>query len=431
MGNLNSKRMRFFMALNAAIIITFIYASLSMKEILPKRHVHSVGGFPMRHRIEQNVASKINSRNSSKNQGSTIGNSQHTGRSKKPERRAVSLLHSNIEAFPSFSAYSNEHPEIADNKTIMQIQPIVSSITGSGSCSEKTSSGSPALPVLTPVLTMKLYEPGHLNEEIDIKRICMHRGVFLRLLILITSAQSHFSARMSIRQTWMHYGSRRDVGMAFVLGRTTNVALNESLNKENYIYGDMIRGNFIDSYFNLTLKTISMLEWADTHCPSVKFILKTDDDMFINVPKLLGFIDARYKSERSIYGRLAKNWKPVRAGRSKYYVSHKLYTGLQYPPFTTGPAYLLTGDIVHELYVESLNTFYMHLEDVFITGIVARTLKIKRVAANAFRNSRIALSPCKIRNVISVHMIKPSEQYHLWRDLLDSTIKSEPHSILQ
>ncbi|EDW35140.1 GL24759 [Drosophila persimilis] len=228
---------------------------------------------------------------------------------------------------------------------------------------------------------------------------------------------------MSIRQTWMHYGSRRDVGMAFVLGRTTNVALNESLNKENYIYGDMIRGNFIDSYFNLTLKTISMLEWADTHCPSAKFILKTDDDMFINVPKLLGFIDARYKSERAIYGRLAKNWKPVRAGRSKYYVSHKLYTGLQYPPFTTGPAYLLTGDIVHELYVESLNTFYMHLEDVFITGIVARTLKIKRVEANAFRNSRIALSPCKIRNVISVHMIKPSEQYHLWRDLLDSTIK--------
>ncbi|EDW35146.1 GL24766 [Drosophila persimilis] len=290
------------------------------------------------------------------------------------------------------------------------------------SSSIQTLSGPSALPVLRE-LAMKLYEPGHLNEEIDIQKICMHRGLSLRLLILITSAQSNFKERMSIRRTWMNYGSRQIVGMAFILGRTTNASLNESLNKENNIYGDMIRGHFIDSYFNLTLKTISMLEWADTHCPNVKFILKTDDDMFINVPKLLDFIDARYKNDRTIYGRLVEDWKPIRKRTSKYFVPYKLYNGWQYPPFTTGPAYLLTGDIVHELYVQSLNTYYIQLEDVFITGFVAKRLKIRREHANEFLNSRISLRPCKIRNVISVHKIKPREQYHLWRDLLDSTIK--------
>ncbi|XP_041452234.1 beta-1,3-galactosyltransferase 5-like [Drosophila obscura] len=271
-------------------------------------------------------------------------------------------------------------------------------------------------------LMFNVYEPGHLNDEIDNRKICKDGGTFLKLLILITSAQSHFMARMSIRQTWMHYASRRDVGMAFVLGRTTNATLNESINQENYIYGDMIRGNFIDSYFNLTLKTISMLEWTDTHCPWVKYILKTDDDMFINVPRLLDFIDGK-KDTRTIYGRLAKKWKPIRSNKSKSFVSHQQYRGAVYPPFTTGPAYLLTGDIVHELYMHSLRTFYFHLEDVFITGFVAKHLMIRRVHTFYFRNRRIPFHPCNIRNAISVHMIKENEQYDLWRKLMDSTIK--------
>ena len=36
---------------------------------------------------------------------------------------------------------------------------------------------------------------------------------------------------------------------------------------------------------------MSTLEWMDTHCNRSEFLLKTDDDMFINVPNLLRFID--------------------------------------------------------------------------------------------------------------------------------------------
>ncbi|XP_016984084.2 acetylgalactosaminyl-O-glycosyl-glycoprotein beta-1,3-N-acetylglucosaminyltransferase [Drosophila rhopaloa] len=272
------------------------------------------------------------------------------------------------------------------------------------------------------VATEKLYEPGHLDEEIDAGRICPKGGEFIKLLVLISSAMSHDAARMSIRQTWMHYGSRRDVGMAFVLGRGTNETLNKALTQENFIYGDLIRGNFIDSYNNLTLKTISTLEWADLHCPKAKYILKTDDDMFINVPKLLNFLD-KHKDKRTIYGRLAKKWKPIRNKKSKYYVAVDQFAAGVFPSFTTGPAYVLTGDIVHELYVRSLKTVYLKLEDVFTTGIVAKSLNIKRVQANEFVNRRISFNPCNIRNAISVHMIKSNEQFDLWKKLLDQTTK--------
>ncbi|SPP82061.1 beta-1,3-galactosyltransferase 5-like [Drosophila guanche] len=168
---------------------------------------------------------------------------------------------------------------------------------------------------------------------------------------------------MSIRQTWMHYASRRDVGMAFVLGRSEDWKLNKALNKENYMYGDMIRGHFIDSYFNLTLKTISSLEWVDAHCPHAKYILKTDDDMFINVPRLLEFIDG-HKDKRTIYGRVVDGQQSDRSSEPKF------------PKYATGVAYLLTGDVVHELYMQSLSSSYFPQEDIFITGIMAERLNI-------------------------------------------------------
>ncbi|XP_062128548.1 acetylgalactosaminyl-O-glycosyl-glycoprotein beta-1,3-N-acetylglucosaminyltransferase-like [Drosophila sulfurigaster albostrigata] len=275
------------------------------------------------------------------------------------------------------------------------------------------------------ITTDKIYESGHLNEEIDLERICSLNGTKTRMLILITSAQTHADARMSIRQTWGHYGTRRDIGMAFVLGRGTNETVNQALTDENYMYGDLIRGNFIDSYNNLTLKTISSLEWADQHCNHAQYILKTDDDMFINVPKLLNFVKQleKHKNKRLIFGRLAKKWKPIRNKKSKYYVSTDQFPAAVFPSFTTGPAYVMTGDIVHDLYVRSLKTVYLKLEDVFTTGIVAQSLGIERLHVNEFVNRRISFNPCNIRNAISVHMIKSNEQFDLWKKLLDQTTK--------
>ncbi|XP_037709473.1 acetylgalactosaminyl-O-glycosyl-glycoprotein beta-1,3-N-acetylglucosaminyltransferase [Drosophila subpulchrella] len=371
--------------------------------------------------------------NSSTGNGAAVpatGTDQNTDKGNQPDTAQLNSVDGKLEVSPDSKKQELESKviqEIKDGKKEAAVPPpksarppvpIVKTTKG------KSVAKAPIAPVdpSKGVATEKLYEPGHLDEEIDAQRICPRDGEFVKLLVLISSAMSHEAARMSIRQTWMHYGSRRDVGMAFVLGRGTNETLNKALTQENFIYGDLIRGNFIDSYNNLTLKTISTLEWADLHCPKAKYILKTDDDMFINVPKLLTFLD-KHKDKRTIYGRLAKKWKPIRNKKSKYYVSVDQFAAGVFPSFTTGPAYVLTGDIVHELYVRSLKTVYLKLEDVFTTGIVAKSLNIKRVQANEFVNRRISFNPCNIRNAISVHMIKSNEQFDLWKKLLDQTTK--------
>lgn len=290
--------------------------------------------------------------------------------------------------------------------------------TSSTPASNKTKSSSESSP--TVIKTNDIYESGFTEPCAD---LCKNNGEQLRLMILITSAPTHHDMRLAIRQSWGHYASRRDIAIGFILGQTNNQTLEDTLAAENFMYNDLVRARFLDSYNNLTLKTISSLEWVETYCPNATFFLKTDDDMFINVPRLLQFIELHHKDKRSVYGRLAKKWKPIRNKKSKYYVSPQQYFPSIFPPFVTGPAYLITNDAISDLYRKALEQTYLKLEDVYTTGIVAQLLNIKRIHVSEFLNRRIAFNQCNIKKAISLHMIKPNEQFDLWKKLLDNSVK--------
>ncbi|BFF94612.1 beta-1-3-galactosyltransferase 5-like [Drosophila madeirensis] len=270
--------------------------------------------------------------------------------------------------------------------------------------------------------TKLMYEPGHMLDEIDEDRICPDKGKDIKVLFLTNSALGNAEARMAIRQTWGHYASRIDIAHAFVLGRGTNETLNKAIDEENYLYGDLIRGNFIDSYKNITLKVISLLEWAARHCSRAAYIFKTDDDVFINVPKLLEFLST-HSAKRTMYGLLAQNFKPIRNKLAKYYVTTDEYAEDVYPTFILGPAYLFTGDILHELYEHSLNRPYLWLEDIVVTGVVPESLGIKRENSYCFVNLVTTYNPCVLHDHVSFHSIKPIQQYDIWNTIQNKTTK--------
>lgn len=269
-------------------------------------------------------------------------------------------------------------------------------------------------------LTGDIYEPGFMDPS---AALCPNNGENIRLLALVHSAPSHAEARDAIRQTWGHYGTRRDIAIGFLVGRTNNATWEANLEQEQFMYGDIVRSHSFDSYDNLTLKTISMLEWTSSYCSQAKFLLKVDDDMFINIPKLLEFTKNHWNDTRQIYGRLAKKWRPIRNKKSKYYVSPALYAPKNFPDFVTGPSYLLTTDMLRELYNASLKHAFLKLEDVYMTGIISEMVKVKRKHVNEFLNRRIAFNPCAIRKAISIHMVKGKEQFDLWKKLLDVDLK--------
>ena len=324
----------------------------------------------------------------------------------------------NVQSASSSNTSTNSHLTTINDTN--PIQRIIKATNETPSSNITTSSAATSGTSLNGDTARAIYTFGH---DVTVSEKCPYYGKDMDLLIIIMSAPYHIEARTAIRQTWGHYGQRRDVSVIFMLGSTRDTKIEKQLQQEQKLYGDIIRGRYLDSYSNLTLKTISSLEWVTIHCTDVKFILKTDDDMFINVPRLLSFIHKHERDNNVIFGRLAKKWKPIRNKKSKYYVSQAQYKPAVFPDFTTGPAYLLSRDVVNKLYEAALDQTYLKLEDVFTTGIVAHKLGIKRSHANEFLNKRISYNPCNVQRGISIHMVKYSEQFDLWKKLLDGKSK--------
>ena len=197
--------------------------------------------------------------------------------------------------------------------------------------------------------------------------------------------------------------------------------LKDDIINESDTFRDLVITNNIDVYKNLTLKTIAAFDWARQFCPEADFLLKTDDDMFIHMKRLLSTTKTLRASTLSpngiIVGNVAAGWKPVRNPNSKYFITQEQYEETSYPPFVTGPSYLISRPAFDLLQQAAMNRPFFHLEDVFITGIVAESVDVPRRLAVEFRNNATPIPTrflaCTLTKTISIHKVKPEEQEEL------------------
>ncbi len=91
--------------------------------------------------------------------------------------------------------------------------------------------------------------------------------------------------------------------------------------------------------------------------------------MFINFPLLLDEL-ARQNMNRSILGNYHPKSKVLRTGKWQADVAG--YPFPFFPPYVAGACYVISGDLVPELYEASKYVRYLNLEDVYITGILAK-----------------------------------------------------------
>jgi hypothetical protein len=96
------------------------------------------------------------------------------------------------------------------------------------------------------------------------------------------------------------YSQRSDVTIAFLVRTTDDEGVRKETESETNLYGDVLLANVKDSYQNLTLKTMDMLEWTSNYCSKADYVLTADDDMSINVENLLKFIGKIEEDDRKV-----------------------------------------------------------------------------------------------------------------------------------
>ncbi len=211
-------------------------------------------------------------------------------------------------------------------------------------------------------------------------------------VVLIHSHHTHRDRRRAIRDTWGRAVQKNTwpnatvtnkvkVGFLFGIRPQGTRGLDLALTTEYNIHRDIIQGSFIESYGNLTLKSLLGLKWVLTYCSHVKYVIKSDDDMFINFPVLLDEL-ARQNMNRSILGNYLSSSKVLRTGKWKADVAG--YPFLFFPPYVSGGCYVISGDLVPELYEASKYVRYLNLEDVYITGILVKVIDAKHIRMYGF-----------------------------------------------
>lgn len=199
-------------------------------------------------------------------------------------------------------------------------------------------------------------------------------------IIMVKTAPTHFHNRNIIRRTWGPEAMNDSMVTRFVIGETGIHSLDQLIDKENLLHHDIVRGHFMDHYYNLTLKTVSILSYAAHFCPNT-WTLLTDDDMVINARGLAAFIRTKEVSHQSL-SLYCSTWQgaAVRSDPAdKFYVPNQILLSHMtvYPDYCSGTGYLMPPGGSHLLHAAVSRTEpKLQFEDVFVTGLARVTAGI-------------------------------------------------------
>ncbi|XP_052258204.1 beta-1,3-galactosyltransferase 1-like [Dreissena polymorpha] len=243
----------------------------------------------------------------------------------------------------------------------------------------------------------------------------------LDLLIFVTTVHHNVLNRQTIRRTWLSYTNNNTANArhVFLLGKTAENSLQESVMRENEIYHDIVQETFIDSYNNLTYKTIMGFKWAATKCSNVKFVMKTDDDMWVNVPSIIKMLSgtgmANYL-QTGLTGYCHQKASPIRDTRSKWYASFSSYPEEFFPGFCSGTGYMTSIKVVSDIYHVSPQVPFFHLEDVYVS-LCVRRLGYLLKQTSGFLAGPSNICDYKKDNVLTVHQVTPSKLIEIWKQV--------------
>ncbi|KAG7173434.1 UDP-GalNAc:beta-1,3-N-acetylgalactosaminyltransferase 1-like [Homarus americanus] len=236
-------------------------------------------------------------------------------------------------------------------------------------------------------LTKTLQNKSSISDDFPFKYLinepdfCTRRSN-LYVINIVGVAPWEIRARTLIRSLWAHETWQNKTGFrtVFVTGIVTDHKLMAALREESNKYHDILQFNFLDTYDNLSLKTLCGLHWVNNFCSTPVWVLKSDTDVMVNTFRLTRYLheyDEKTNHSRNHF--LCKPRGPASPCRTgcrkvKWRVSWEEYPHNRYPVYCMGPGYVIPRQMVPALYQAANKTHPFRLEDVYYTGIIPKQL---------------------------------------------------------
>ncbi|CAB0010791.1 unnamed protein product [Nesidiocoris tenuis] len=232
--------------------------------------------------------------------------------------------------------------------------------------------------------------------------------------ILVTSYSGEVMARSALRRAYpIDELLRLGIWRVFLLAKPKRGVVDasqSSLVDENRRFGDLLQGDFDESYRNLTYKHAMGLKWASTSCPSAQYVMKMDDDIAVDLYRVTETI-VGYGSNTTfdLMGYVFDKLRPIRLKANKWYVTTHEYNREVYPKFVSGWFYVTKPEVAKLLVENALSLPYFWIDDVFLTGIAAELINARFLdVGRLFSTYPEVLDCCVSKNVVCEYLVAPS-----------------------
>ena len=254
----------------------------------------------------------------------------------------------------------------------------------------------------------------------------------ITLLVLIKSEAKNIARRKLVRTTWGRYEDIKESSQFrrfFLIGNIKSKELQAFVSEEEKVFDDIVRGDFVDTFYNLSEKAEVGFEWSYKHC-SFEYLLETKDDAFINIPLILQNINDQLFPKTDVYlGNLKENDPVIRekVGRfAKYSVSFEEYAGSTYQSYCSGDAYILSSDVIKKV-LPYIKQHPFVLDDVYV-GMLVYNAGVKPIHYEGFYlQDDHENAECEYKsNIIAFH---PANKYSCMVKLFCSMLEDMSDSL--
>ncbi|KAK3802072.1 hypothetical protein RRG08_064664 [Elysia crispata] len=240
--------------------------------------------------------------------------------------------------------------------------------------------------------TDALYRRSEIDKELRVKSNVTYGTVSSQrkdsfpdvyLVIIIVSRPDNMLYRLATRKTWARNARELGTVLRFMVGRDPH--WDSLVEKENELHKDLIILEEDDVYDLLPTKVLEGFTWALRQEAKPQYVMKVDDDSMVNLPYLLTELHSRVINSTQILGAICKNAPVVRDPSDKWSVSVLDYPLDKYPTYAAGGGYVMSAEAAAALLRARSRTLgWFHLEDVYITGVLAAKAGLGHVAHPGF-----------------------------------------------
>ncbi|XP_030006135.1 putative UDP-GlcNAc:betaGal beta-1,3-N-acetylglucosaminyltransferase LOC100288842 [Sphaeramia orbicularis] len=249
---------------------------------------------------------------------------------------------------------------------------------------------------------------------------CLNSDLFL--LSIVFSSPANITQRHAVRRTWANQTDVQGfpVRVLFFLGSTQTSTAQEDLKRESDLYGDMVQGHAVadSSLRGPTERTVLALRWVIAFCPVARFVLLTQDSVYVNLPAIGSYLLGLHRHPEDLYlGRVIQRDPPDRDPNSPGYLPPALYPNKYLPEYCDRTAYVLSQDVVRKVYIASAVVRAPVSADVFV-GLCAQKAGVAPSHSSRFSGEKhIRYNACCYRYLFSSAGMGGKELERVWADL--------------